>query len=227
MLSTAGARDPRLHANSLNTTTSQSPTASTSLLDPVPGHPDVDVMGQLQLFAEMPGMHDAVTAILLLEEGKHIPSTINEASCQKAAGVLLELGQGRWLCRLAEELPLNYRLNIGSPHQKTFLLNCEQRAQVLALVSASWPQGATVSLTLCTSLSSKAIQSLHPFLQRPSTLNVSVVLDDATDAALATEFAAALQLRTIAALTIECGVSTPEPLGCAACLIRCSLSSTP
>lgn len=209
MISSASARDSQSPASSLdtNTNTTQSPKAPTHGIDPVPGYPNADVIGQLHVLAKVPGMQDAVKAILLLKDGEPIPSTIDEASCQKAAAVLLDWGQGRLLCRLAQERPFTYQLNPGSPHQKSHLLDSEQRAQVLADASKSWPQGTPVSLTLCTSLSPKAVKTLAPFLQAATSLGVHIHCDVSTPEALQ-----ALSGIRAESVTLQINTTPEEPL---------------
>lgn len=195
------------------TGTAQSPTTpATSLIDPVPGHPDVDVPARLHQFAQMPGMQDAVKAIFLLIDQEPIPATTDDASCQKAAGVLLELGQGRLLCRLAEDRQIEYPLQVGPPQSGNLLLGSDQRARLLADISASWPLHTPVSLTLGTTLSSNALQALHAFLQRPITLKVNLLLQDTGNEAPVHALAKALHLRTFSALSLHCVAPELETL---------------
>lgn len=210
MIPSALPRDLDFQAAFASTT--RSPLAATSLIEPIPGHPSGDVTDMLRQFAQIPGMQDAVTAIFNLVDRESIPSTIDSDSCQKAAGLLLELGQGRLLYELALERPQTYELDIGSRLSDTFLLSDEQRAQVLGGVHASWPSDAPVSLKLSTSHSSETLLALKPFLQRPVTFSVRLVIEDGAQAAPATEFAEALRGCSIAALRINCGVPTAQAM---------------
>ncbi len=212
MFKGAIARDATAQTSSSSNGAAPTTAEPAHLIDPVPGHPDADVPDLLRGYAQIPGLQDAVKAIFQLVDKAQIPSTITDASCQTAAFLLLELGQGRLLCVLAQDRPLDYQLNIGASDQKTLMLTVEQMAQVLARIAPSWPQSTPVTLTLRTSLSAEAVQALHPFLQRPTTLGVHVVVDDTPDEAPANGFAAALQLRTLSALSIECNASIPESL---------------
>lgn len=199
-------------AHPAGTAAPQSPTTPNRPFDPVPGHPHVDVAAELRNHAQIPGMQDAVAAIFLLHEGKPVHAAIPDASCQMAAFLLMELGQGPLLCRLAQERPLNYALNIGAADQKSLLLTVEQKAEVLAYIGTSWPQGTPLTLILPTSQPAASLQALHALLQRPTTLDVRVIADGTQDAVAAEAFATAMQLRPLSSLFIECSLSTPEAL---------------
>ncbi|MDO9438328.1 hypothetical protein [Hydrogenophaga sp.] len=210
----AGLRDPNLpaRADGSGPVKAQGATEQASLIDPVPGHPDADARSLLLTHAENPGKHSAVSAIFLLNEGKSIPSTISDTICHTAAQLLLELGQGRLLCRLAQDRPLDYAFNVDAPNETPPVLTVEQKAQVLGKLAASWPQNTPVSLTLSTSFSGKIVQALRPLLLRPYTLSLHLMLQGGSDNAPPPEFSAALRVRTLSALVIHCHSSTPEDL---------------
>ncbi|MDO9437192.1 hypothetical protein [Hydrogenophaga sp.] len=110
---------------------------------------------------------------------------------QTAVQILLTEKQGALLCRLAEKRPDRvFNLHIG---------NSPALAQVVIDIGAKWPPQAPVEIALSTELPAASIRALHPFLQRPRSLALSVGVTVTPDIKT---FSAAVRLRKLEGLTI-------------------------
>ncbi len=140
-----------------------------SLADPLPFNLDNSLEAALRervesRVAQMPSQanavdwRDAMALILAVDRRDETPHA-RPAVCRIAVTLLLEQGQGRLLCRLAElKNSLNFELDVG--------LNL-QRARLLVRIAASWPQDVAVTLRLDATLYRDDLLALHAFVQRP------------------------------------------------------------
>ncbi|MDO9434318.1 hypothetical protein [Hydrogenophaga sp.] len=145
----------------------------------------------------------AVDAILLLDQHHHTGGA-DKNTCQSAAELLLQTKQGRLLCRLAEVTGFVFWLNIDANRQA---------AEVLARCASWWPPGVGASLVLNTTMPSALMDTLHPFLVRPSSLNVHVIANAGTESPHAAfVFARAVKQRPLAELSILSSIMSVDVL---------------
>ncbi|MDO9438228.1 hypothetical protein [Hydrogenophaga sp.] len=160
------AHSPNRSSNFSGTGAPPTPTGQSA---PLPNQAGASLTDRLNAKARESWDMDAVVkAILKLKEKDQLPAFIDDALCQEAANVLLELGQIHLLCRLAELKPIAYVLDIGAS---------EQKACTLGRIGVAWPVGTPVCVVLAASLPSKAVHALDAFLPYPTTVVLRVVAD--------------------------------------------------
>ncbi|MDO9438229.1 hypothetical protein [Hydrogenophaga sp.] len=170
MKSTAYAQPVTLSANhSSNFSGTGAPPSPTAQPASLPNQEGASLTDRLNAKARESWDMDAVVkAILKLKEKDQLPAFIDDALCQEAANVLLELGQIHLLCRLAELKPIAYVLDVGAS---------EQKACTLGSIGVIWPVGTPVCVVLAASLSAKAAHALDAFLPYPTSVVLRVVAD--------------------------------------------------
>ncbi|MDO9437193.1 hypothetical protein [Hydrogenophaga sp.] len=91
-----------------------------------------------------------------------------------AARMLLNEGQARLLCRLAEKRPEHaFALDVGDSSDKV---------RALARAAANWPAKVSMTIAVCARLPSPSLRALLPLLQRPHKLAIQVVATLSQDA---------------------------------------------
>ncbi|MDO9434266.1 hypothetical protein [Hydrogenophaga sp.] len=97
------------------------------------------------------------------------PHGADDAVCQRAAELLLGLGQAPLLHKLAQVKPMHYVLNVGA---SDLCLN------VLEDIGMAWPREADVTICLSTGFLSndgaQTYEALHAFFSRPARLKLSL-----------------------------------------------------
>ncbi|MDO9437194.1 hypothetical protein [Hydrogenophaga sp.] len=132
--------------------------------------PGETLMSALAAHAQAhPDDHDvqaAVALIAALDACDTLPPADAQV-VQTAADLLLEEGQERLLCRLAEKKPAHvFALNID---------NSPGKAGVLARIGSKWPSNVAVELSIASDLPAPALHGLHAFLQGHQKLEIQVV----------------------------------------------------
>lgn len=169
-----------------------------SLMDPVPGFPGADLATLLGTHPLASVRTETVQAILMLDDGNHVPHILVDSdTCRRAAQWLLALEQFRLLYRLLRDRPMDYAMPVSTTQQAHAL----ERMATLG----RWPDGASVELHLSTALPPEAMRAMCPFLAWPPLLSLQVAAEGTQDAQAAGLFAQALQGREWAALSIACG----------------------
>lgn len=128
----------------------------------------------------------------------------DQSTCQTAIDLLLQLGQPKLLCRLAEVTGFPFWLNVDAR---------PAAADVLVRMAEYWPRSVGASLILDTTMPSDVIELLHDFIKRPGFLNLHVIAEKGTESpAAAGAFACAVKLRKLKELSIICAITSVDVL---------------
>lgn len=169
-------------------------TPANPLPAPLPEHDSAPLADQLHAAVQAdPALQEAATAIERLARDEPLPESMDDARCQQAAQLLLQLRRAGLLGQLAQARPMAYVLRVGAS---------EPHARVLADIGPHWPRDAPVLLVLSTALPREACASLHAFLMQPATLNVQIVAEEAQSPEATLAMAQALLLRKLKGLSI-------------------------
>lgn len=187
---------PQTHPQPPQGRTSANGQTLDSLAEPVRGTAAKSLFAVLQdaLDADSSPLTAAAVEAIHMLDLVDDPQQADEAVCRYAAHLLLSLDQPRLLCRLAEVMPIHYVLEVHM---------AKNRADVLAVIGASWPREATVEIHLSTHLRAVVYVALREFLLRPAELDVTLTRGFAEDKAGMASLAQVLKLRPLNGFTLD------------------------
>ncbi len=165
-----------------------------ALAAPIPAIHGTALAARLHVAVQQdPALAAAAALIELLACHTPVPDSVDDATCQHAAQLLLRLDEASLICRLARARPLCYELEVGES---------ESLAHALAHIGATWPPSTRVLLCLSTALPADAFRSLHAFLMQPEVLDVQITGAKHQTTANTVAMAQALLLRPLTGLSL-------------------------